>query len=137
MNIIDGPTKLVCQDAILGGLSIGQLLTSDMKISEHSLQAFLRGSLQSAVVQVEAFHEPVQNLHGFRPQQDLLTALLYRRQEPELVVNNHVKHEKNTPYKACWILCKFQNSLFIQKIQLKLYAVFKIYQLLNLGSQIT
>ena len=25
VNTIDGPTKLVCQDAILGGLSIGQL----------------------------------------------------------------------------------------------------------------
>jgi len=33
MNTIDGPTKLVRQDAILGGLSIGQL--SDMSVVWH------------------------------------------------------------------------------------------------------
>jgi len=85
-----------------------------MEISKQGLQAFLRGSLQPAVVKVEAFHEPVQNLHGFRPQQDLLTALLYRRQEPELVVNNHFKqsHVKNTPYNMQYFNTHSSNENF-------------------------
>jgi len=40
VNTIDGPTKLVRQDAILGGLSISQLQTV------HRLQAVLRATVK-------------------------------------------------------------------------------------------
>jgi len=39
VNTIDGPTKLVRQDAILGGLSIGQLPVNEIgnEIKDHLL----------------------------------------------------------------------------------------------------
>jgi len=41
VNTKDGPTKLVRQDAILGGLSIGQLTDHSVRISELSLCAYV------------------------------------------------------------------------------------------------
>jgi len=47
VNTIDGPTKLVCQDAIFGGLSIGQLLTS---FQNYSLRRWQKVSLEIYLV---------------------------------------------------------------------------------------
>ena len=54
MNTIDGPTKLVRQDAILGGLSIGQLkLTTELQYNHSNMRNFVTTSTKHYVFAFE------------------------------------------------------------------------------------